>query len=112
MFWLTEDATLVCRHEMGRVQIEPTQTLVTVSGRRTLVEKDPEHRPITGCAELPPLKPCTTTLPVREGYSGLLRIDGRRVCLDTVIGLTDGSPPGVVLYKVRHAGQDLVAERR
>jgi hypothetical protein len=32
------------------------------------------------------------------------------VCLDTVTGLTDGTPPGIVTYKVRHAGQALVSE--
>jgi hypothetical protein len=32
------------------------------------------------------------------------------MCLDTVNGLTDGTPPGVVEYKVRHAGQELVTE--
>jgi hypothetical protein len=58
----------------------------------------------------PAIKPCTTTLPVRVGYSDLLRIEGRRVCLDTVTGLTDGSPPGTVNYSVRAAGQALVRQ--
>jgi hypothetical protein len=30
------------------------------------------------------------------------------VCLDAVTGLTDGTPPGIVKYKVRNAGQRLV----
>lgn len=110
MFWLTEDATLVCLHEMGRVHVAPTQMLVTIAGRRVFVERDPEQRSITGCAQLPPMTPCTMTLQVQVGYSDLLRIEQRRVCLDTVSGLTNGSPPGVVLYKVRRPGQDLVAE--
>ena len=111
---LTEDATLVCNHETGRVGIEATQGLVTISKtkgavRRVLVERNPEGRPITGCPLAPPLKPCLTTLAVREGYSDLLRIDGKRVCIDTVTGFTDGTPPGVVKYKVRRAGQDFVS---
>ncbi len=111
MLLLTEDATLVCKHELGIVQIVATQDLVTVEGRRVLVETDPEGRPIKGCPNIGVgIKPCTTTLRVREGYSGWLRIQGRRICLDTVTGLTDGTPPGVVEYKVRSAGQEFVAE--
>ena len=34
---LTEDALLVCRHELGTVTIEATQTLVTIAGRHVLV---------------------------------------------------------------------------
>jgi hypothetical protein len=109
---LTEDAVLVCAHELGIVGIAATQGLVRVNGRRVLVEKDPEGRPIAGCPNVgPAIKPCTSTLAVRAGYSGLVRIDGRRVCLDTVTGLTDGTPPGTVLYRVRSPGQTLVAQR-
>ena len=43
------------------------------------------------------------------GYSTFLKIDGHKICLDTVRGLTDGTPPGVVEYKVRIPGQGLVA---
>jgi hypothetical protein len=39
-----------------------------------------------------------------------VRIDGCAVCLDTVTGLTDGTPPGIVTYKVRSPGQTLVTE--
>jgi hypothetical protein len=109
---LTEDAVLVCTHELGIVGVVATQGLVTVAGRRVLVERDPEGKPIGGCPNVgPAIKPCTATLPVRAGYSGLLRVGGRRVCLDTVTGLTDGTPPGTVQYKVRSPGQALVSER-
>lgn len=108
---LTEDAVLVCLHEKGRVNIIATQDLTTVEGRALLVETDPEGRPIAGCPMYgPAIRPCQTTLRVDVGYSDLLRIDGRRVCLDTVNGLTDGTPPGVVEYKVRHPGQEFVTE--
>lgn len=108
---LTEDAQLVCNHEPGHVDIAPTQELVTIERRAVLVETDPEGRKITGCPNIgATIKPCTLTLKVREGYSDLLRIEGRRVCLDTVTGLTDGTPPGVVPYKVRDPGQAFVAE--
>jgi hypothetical protein len=51
-----------------------------------------------------------TTLKVRKGYSDWIRIDGKRVCLDSVIGLTDGTPPGAVDYFVRDPEQLLVEE--
>lgn len=113
MLWLTEDAVLVCKHEMGRVRLAPIQKLVTVEGRKVLVENDPEGRPIGGCPNVgATIKPCTTTLKATEGYSDFMRIGGRRVCLDTVTGLTDGTPPGVVKYKVRTPGQSFVFEAR
>jgi hypothetical protein len=111
MYLLTEDAVLVCAHELGIVNIVATQDLVTVEGRRVLVEPNPEARRIDGCPNTgPTIKPCVLTLKVQTGYSDLLRIDGRRACLDTVTGLTDGTPPGTVPYKVRSPGQSLVEE--
>ena len=108
---LTQDALLVCNHELGTVQIRPSQEWVTVNGRAVLVDNDPEGRPITGCPNVgATIKPCLRTLRVQSGYSDWVRIDGQRVCLDTVTGLTDGTPPGTVQYKVRQPGQDLVEE--
>ena len=85
-------------------------------GRRVLVKEDLEGRPIKGCPNLSiGIKPCRQTLAVKTGCSDLVRIEGRPVCLESVGGLTDGTPPGVVPYLVRggesrEAGQDLVAE--
>ena len=113
MLWLTEDAALVCLHEKGRVHLSPAQGVVTIEGRKVLVENDPEGRPITACPNVgATIKPCLRTLPVKEGYSDFLRIDGRRVCLDTVTGLTDGTPPGIVKYKVRSPGQEFVFQSK
>ena len=109
MEFLTEDATVVCAHEQGVVTNNPSQALVTIAGRRVLVDADPEGRSIRGCPNIgATIKPCLTTLKVKEGYSTFVRIAGHRVCLVTVTGLTDGTPPGIVIYKVRSAGQDLV----
>jgi hypothetical protein len=106
---LTEDAVLVCLHELGRVTNIPTQMLVRIDGRLVLVEKDPEMKSIGGCPNIGmTIKPCQLTLPVQIGYSALVKIDGRRVCLSSVRGLTDGTPPGTVEYKVRLSGQKLV----
>ena len=76
-----------------------------------IVNVDVEGRIIIGCPNMGgTMKPCNTTLPVKEGYSDLVRVEGRRVCLDTVTGLTDGTPPGTVDYVVRGPGQDFVSE--
>jgi hypothetical protein len=111
MLLLTEDAVVQCEHK-GTVSIEANQTLVTIEGRALLVEPYPAGRSISRCPNVGlTVKPCTNTLKVKAGYSSLLRINGQSVCLDTVEGLTDGTPPGLVLYKVRKAGQEFVAER-
>ncbi len=107
---LTEDALLLCDHG-GQVHLEMHQSWVTIDRRRVLVATDPESRSISGCPNrnvFLALVPCTTTLRVTAGYSSFLRIDGRRVCLDTVTGLTNGSPPGIVKYTVKNPGQTLV----
>ena len=112
MFILTEEAVLVCKHEVGIVKNQPSQDIVTIEKRRVLVENDPEGRTISGCPVVPPMgRPCVTTLVVQQGYSDWIRIGGRRICLDTITGLTDGTPPGVVKYKVNFAGQEFVAEK-
>jgi len=111
MLLLTEDAKIVCTHELGNVQVIATQDLVTVEHRKVMVERDPEGRPISGCPNTAPgVKPCTSTLTVITGYSPQIRIQGRRLCLDSVTGFTDGTPPGVVKYEVRQAGQSFVSE--
>ena len=51
---LTEDAVIVCRHELGRVGIIASQGLVMIRNRKVLVENDPEGRPIVGCRDLAP----------------------------------------------------------
>jgi hypothetical protein len=113
MKWLTEDALLHCDHSLGIVQIAPSQDLVRISGRAVLVFPDPVGKPIVGCPNSAiPSHPCLTTLVVSAGYSDLIRIEGRAVCLDKITGWTDGTPPGVVTYTVANPGQDLVDERR
>lgn len=110
MDWLTEDARLACEHG-GSVSNAPTNKLVRIANRRVLVATNPEGRSITGCPNanvLMGLRPCLTTLPVKTGYSDFIRIEGRRVCLSSVRGLTDGTPPGIVDYLVLSPGQKLV----
>lgn len=110
MFFLTEDAKLVCDHRMGKLKIEPSQHFVTINQRAVLVEPDPEDRGISGCPNYgPTIKPCTKTLKVKEGYADYIFVEGKRVCLDTVTGLTNGTPPGIVSYLVAEPGQDVVS---
>jgi len=109
MLVITEDALIVCAHELGEVGLKPLQDWVTINGRKVLVDNDPEGRPISKCPNIGiAIKPCQTTLRVEKGYSEFIRVDGRRLCLDTVQGKTDGTPPGVVIYHVRQPGQDFV----
>jgi hypothetical protein len=110
MLVMTEDAIVLCTHQLGNVGNQPSQKLVTVNGRRVLVDNDPEQRSIRLCPNIGvTMKPCQNTLKVVVGYSTLAKIDGKKVCLDTVRGLTDGTPPGIVQYEVRAAGQRLVS---
>jgi hypothetical protein len=111
MLWLTEDAVVLCEHKMGKVQIAASQSFCTINGRKVLVDDDPERKGIAGCPNANVaigMKPCVTTLRVIEGYCDFIRIGGHRVCLDTVHGLTDGTPAGLVRYVVRDPGQKLV----
>lgn len=109
MHWITLDALVVCAHELGKVGLVAGQGWLTVEGRPVLVATDPEGRPIAGCPNVgPTIKPCTSTLAVRQGYSTWIRVDARPVVLATLRGFTDGTPPGVVDYKVNLAGQTLV----
>ena len=108
---LTEDALLTCDHMTGKVAIAATQNIVTIAHRCVLVENDPEHRSISGCDNRGVnIFPCSNTVNVNQGYSDLIRIEGHRVCLDTIVGLTDGTLPGTVHYRVRSPGQTLVSE--
>jgi hypothetical protein len=108
---LTEDAVLHCKHVAGIVKIAPSQRWVTVEGRSVLVDPDPEDKGISGCPNIgATIKPCLKTFKVQEGYSLWLRIEGRRICLDRVTGLTDGTPPGTVKYEVAQPGQNFVSE--
>ena len=111
MLWLTEDAVVVCAHEPGQVSNGPTQNITTVAGRRVLVAKDPEGRSIRGCPNVGAgIRACLNTLAVKKGYSTWITVEGHSVCLDTLSGMTDGTPPETVIYKVQHAGQNIVEE--
>lgn len=107
--FLTNQAKLICKHVTGVVQIFTLQRTVFIQNEPVLVENDPEKKMILGCCNASvTIKPCTLTINVKQGYSEFIYINGRRVCLDTVVGLTDGTVPGTVDYVVRHPGQRFV----
>lgn len=108
-FPLTDMAVVTCDHVAGVSPQRASRRFVTIEGDPVLRAPDPVGRPIAGCPNVgPTLKPCTSTLAMQAGQSGFVSIDGRPVCLDTTKGLTDGTPPGMVKYQVRNAGQRLV----
>lgn len=109
---LTLEARLVCRHITGVVQFfTHHQDWVRIAGHPVLVENDPRVKVIAGCANFgATIKPCQMTVTVEKGYSDFIRIQGRKVCLDTITGLTDGTPPGSVKYIVQYPGQSFVSE--
>ena len=110
MEWLTIDALFACDHG-GKVNNKPSQELVRIEDRVVLVATDPEGRSISGCPNNNPMmsmKPCLNTLVVKTGYSDFIQIDGHRVCLSSVKGLTDGTLPGTVNYTVKTPGQNLL----
>lgn len=112
MNWITERALIACGHD-GRVVNVPGQSWVRVSGALVLVDPDPESRKILGCPNAGlTIKPCSETLRVIEGYSPWLAIDGRRIVLSNLDGLTDGTVPGTVHYTVRDPGHEYVGSDR
>jgi hypothetical protein len=110
---LTEDARLVCVHPGGEVVNKTSQSWVTIARRKVLVATDPEGRSIVKCSNVvTPNVPCTQTLPVMTGYSTFIRVDGQRLCLDTVTGLTNGTLQGTIRYSVQAPGQNFVTANR
>jgi hypothetical protein len=105
---VVERADVRCGHD-GTVAIRPSQRWVRMQGSPVLVDDDPPGSCISGCPNAGVnIKPCGSTLAVKAGYSTFIRIGGQRACLDTLEGLTDGTPPGAVKYTVRDPGQHLV----
>ena len=109
---VTENGRLECEHR-AKLENKPSQDCLRIDGARVLVAKDPEGRRIHGCPNISPAtRPCITSLLVLTGYSELVAVDGHAVCLSTLEGLTDGTPPGATRYVVREPGQDFVRVAR
>jgi CheY-like chemotaxis protein len=89
---LSRHSLLVCEH-LGEV--------VLPEGDGPLTEKDLGGAAIVGCPNAGPgLKPCTAILPPDGGLADRHAPDGSRFVLKSVTGLTNGTPPGTVRYRV------------
>ena len=112
MFFITEDATIICKHPIGIVENKPSQDWLTIASRRVLIEPDPENRTIKGCANSGVgIIPCTVAMPLQiRGYSDFIRVDGQRLVLDTITALTNGQPPGTFWWVVANPGQAFIEE--
>jgi hypothetical protein len=98
----------MCAHD-GRAHPVASQHWVRIGGAPALVADDPESRAVTGCPNVSAtMKPCTKTLRVAAGYCPWIRISGASVVLGDLDGLTDGTVPGTVHYRVRDTRQHLV----
>jgi hypothetical protein len=106
---LTDKSDLKCEHK-GVVRNKPSQNWVTIENNPVLVDNDPEGRDIDRCPFHGPIgtKACAKTLKVTQGYSAFIRIDGHAVCLDNLVGFTDGIGPGFK-YNVVDPEQQFVA---
>ena len=106
---LTEESSLKCSHK-GVVRNKRSQEWVTIESNAVLVDNDPEGRDIDRCPfhGPPGTKACGKTLKVTQGYSAFIRIDRHAVCLDNLLGFTDGIPPGAK-YNVVDPEQTFVA---
>ncbi len=108
MYLVTSKTVAVCSHGKGVVNISFSQDWVTVSDKPILIEPDPVKRPIDGCPNMAVgIDPCGYALEVAKGYSALVSISDKPVCLDSLCGPTDGTP-GNFTFTVRDAGQNLV----
>jgi hypothetical protein len=105
VFLVREDAALKCGH-MGPVAISASQHWVKVEGVALLVDNDPVGKRVD-C----PFKsggPCIATVSVERGYSAFIRVDGRAVCRDDLVGTAS---PNAFHFAVTDPGQKFVSEK-
>jgi hypothetical protein len=91
-------ATIMCAHG-GQVQIIPKQTTVMAGGAPVLCEPDLVGCPIVGCAQppSPSSKPCLVVVSTLPGSTSMkVMAGGRPVYIQTLTGMTDGVPPGII----------------
>lgn len=95
---LTASAVIMCVHG-GRVMPIPTQQQVLIAGSPVLCVPDLQGAPIVGCPipPTPATKPCTMVVAVFPGsWSLKVLIGGRPAYVQTLVGVTDGFPPGAI----------------
>jgi hypothetical protein len=95
-FALTENSKLVCAHQ-GALQLTASQSKLTVSGAKVLVEGDLPPAAIQNCItpSVPPpapsvSKPCMNVTSSIGGVAAKMKVQGKGVLLEDITGLTDG----------------------
>ncbi|MEV4559237.1 hypothetical protein AB0K51_19920 [Kitasatospora sp. NPDC049285] len=94
---LNADASIGCGHG-GTVQITPGQRTFKAGGAPVLAVGDLDGRPIAGCTQVTSgtTVQCSAVVSVAGGAAATLTAGGRPALLETVSGLTNGAPPGVL----------------
>ncbi|MCD0449197.1 hypothetical protein LO762_08350 [Actinocorallia sp. API 0066] len=96
---LNANASIGCGHG-GTVGVGAGQGALRAGGAPVLVAGDLDGRPISGCAtpdSAGVTAKCWAVVSVLGGASATLFAGGRPVLLDTVRGVTNGVPPGVLV---------------
>lgn len=105
---LTHAARLTCDHKTGIVITIPL-SFVTISGSAVQIKGDPSLKPIVGCTNIgSTIKPCLFTVNEEAGHSAFITVGGKPVCLQSLRGKTEGTPPATVNYKVLTIAQSFV----
>jgi hypothetical protein len=105
---LVLNAVVKCDHD-GTLSLTASQQWASIGGSPILRKDDPQGRDIGWCPNRgAQIKPCGKSLQVDVGYSTFVNVGGRPAVLASLEGKTDGTPPGVVLYRVRDPGQRFV----
>jgi len=95
---LTSNAVLICPHG-GKVVIVPKQIKVGIDGGFVICEPDLIGAPIVNCKipVTPLTSPCLLVVSTLPGSSSpTVLVGGRQVYVQTLVGITNGRPPGTV----------------
>jgi hypothetical protein len=108
-FVLTETSKLVCTHQ-GTVQLTASQSKLTVSGAKVLVDGDLASAPVSGCLTVPDPNTgtvkCLMIASADGGVASKLTVQGKGVLLDNIQGQTNGTVGGTPqTWSVQAAGE-------
>jgi hypothetical protein len=98
---LTTASTVGCGHDPGSVATSSSAKL-TVAGAPALVAASIVGKTVSGCStpQTGSNKLCTSVTGVTSGLAGKLTAGGAPVVLSTLVGATDGAPPGTLNAKL------------
>jgi hypothetical protein len=95
---LNSNAIIMCDHG-GMVELIPKQFQVSIEGGFVLCDPDLVGAPITGCSQPATsyTAPCTLVVETLPGSSSPnIIVAGRPAYIETLTGVTNGSPPGTI----------------